>query len=201
MVVARFAEDLSFLDELGLDAIVYNKGPPLPHTIPLPNVGREAHTYLHHILTHYDSLADITVFLPGSCKDSREKWLETQAVMQHVLLYRTSVFGGKPLARPLHIEQGDFKIDRWKSTNASNAAANPESHLEKCPERPLKKWYTRLGLTPVNGVCYHGIFAVTRDDIKKKPKAFYAELIAYLDSHSNPEALHYIERSWLAVFS
>ncbi len=30
--------------------------------IQLPNVGRETHTYLHHIVSRYDSLADWTVF-------------------------------------------------------------------------------------------------------------------------------------------
>ena len=35
-------------------------------TINLPNIGREAHTYLYHIINNYDNLADINVFLPGS---------------------------------------------------------------------------------------------------------------------------------------
>lgn len=33
------------------------------HTISLPNYGFEAHTYLYHIATHYDDVANVTVFL------------------------------------------------------------------------------------------------------------------------------------------
>lgn len=32
----------------------------------LPNVGREAHTYLHHLTERYHSLADVTLFVMGS---------------------------------------------------------------------------------------------------------------------------------------
>ena len=34
--------------------------------LPLPNVGRESHTYLHHIVNNYDKLADWTVFSQAS---------------------------------------------------------------------------------------------------------------------------------------
>ena len=33
--------------------------------IPLPNVGRESHTYLTHIVTQYDDLSDYTIFFQG----------------------------------------------------------------------------------------------------------------------------------------
>lgn len=63
----------------GLRLFVYNKGPPgtvLPEwrdagcpgvqvADGVPNVGREAHTYLLHIVQNYDALADVTVFLQG----------------------------------------------------------------------------------------------------------------------------------------
>ena len=43
--------------------IIYDKSPsPVAGSRPLPNVGRESHTYLHHIVSNYDSLADWTVF-------------------------------------------------------------------------------------------------------------------------------------------
>jgi hypothetical protein len=34
--------------------------------VPLPNVGRESHTILWHIVTNYDRLANLTVFSQGS---------------------------------------------------------------------------------------------------------------------------------------
>ena len=35
----------------------------------LPNVGRESHTYLHHIVANYDHLASVTVFTQGSISE------------------------------------------------------------------------------------------------------------------------------------
>ncbi len=70
MVVARYNEDLSWLSDVSDDIkiIVYNKGQPDVAQYPiitLPNIGRESHTYLHHIITNYDNLADVTIFCQG----------------------------------------------------------------------------------------------------------------------------------------
>jgi len=73
VVVARYREDLAWLRELGLPATVYNKGPELDASaLPpgvrvqaLPNTGREAHTFLTHIIANYAALPACTVFLQG----------------------------------------------------------------------------------------------------------------------------------------
>lgn len=84
IVVSRFNEDISWLSEfcqVNLETInrvfVYNKGQtdtlelPNVHGVDivhehLPNIGREADTYLHHIITNYDvGLNEYTLFLQG----------------------------------------------------------------------------------------------------------------------------------------
>ncbi len=65
LVVARYNEDLSWLKKINknIKITIYNKGDPINFkNIKLPNVGRESHTYLTHILNNYDNLADITIF-------------------------------------------------------------------------------------------------------------------------------------------
>ena len=72
VVLSHFNEDMRWADEMRAHPspelahakwTVYSKGPVKPDgAIPLPNVGREGHTFLQHIVTHYDSLADWTVF-------------------------------------------------------------------------------------------------------------------------------------------
>lgn len=66
IVVAHYKEDLEWAKEIPEDfkIIIYNKSDP-NHPNYLPNIGREAHTYVHHILTHYDNLDDFTIFLQG----------------------------------------------------------------------------------------------------------------------------------------
>ena len=71
IVVARYNENLDWLKEIkkskDLKITVYNKGKDdidVPF-ITLPNIGRESHTYLYHIINNYDNLADQTIFCQG----------------------------------------------------------------------------------------------------------------------------------------
>jgi hypothetical protein len=71
IVVARYNENLDWLKKIkkskDLKITVYNKGKDdidIPF-IQLPNIGRESHTYLYHIINNYDNLADQTIFCQG----------------------------------------------------------------------------------------------------------------------------------------
>lgn len=68
VVVAHYDENLDWIDYALRKAphvrySVYSKNKEPPEgTTSIPNVGRESHTFLYHIVKHYDSLADWTVF-------------------------------------------------------------------------------------------------------------------------------------------
>lgn len=73
LVVARYHEDVAWLDDVPGDFHVslYDKSDE-PYAVGrqcrrvrLPNVGRESHSYAHHIVAHYDDLADVTYFAQG----------------------------------------------------------------------------------------------------------------------------------------
>lgn len=71
IVVARYKENLDWLKKIkkskDIKITIYNKGPDdidFPF-VPLPNIGRESHTYLYHIINNYDNLADQTIFCQG----------------------------------------------------------------------------------------------------------------------------------------
>ena len=70
VVVARFGEALDWTRAYRdrADFVVYaksNRTRQPAGSVRLPNVGQESHTYLHHIVSHYDSLANWTVFTHG----------------------------------------------------------------------------------------------------------------------------------------
>lgn len=66
IVVARYNEDISWTYKYRPNVIIYNKGnDPIDGSILLPNVGRESHTYLYHIISNYNNLANKTVFVQG----------------------------------------------------------------------------------------------------------------------------------------
>ena len=68
LVIARYNENIDWVKNINcVDKIyLYNKGDNIDiEHIKLPNINREAHTYIHHIVTNYDQLADITFFCQG----------------------------------------------------------------------------------------------------------------------------------------
>ena len=65
VVVARYREDVAWTARLGLPVTIYDKS-GAPGDLALPNIGRESHTYLTHIVRRYDDLAAFTVFVQGA---------------------------------------------------------------------------------------------------------------------------------------
>ncbi|WP_027184888.1 DUF3431 domain-containing protein [Desulfovibrio inopinatus] len=62
VVVAKYNEDVSWTKALPCDVLIYDKsGKPGP--LSLPNIGRESHTYLHHIVSTYPNFPDAVVFV------------------------------------------------------------------------------------------------------------------------------------------
>jgi hypothetical protein len=72
IIVAKYKEDVSWLREFSPDQyVIYNKGEraaTAPHNariITRKNVGREAETFMYHILANYDNLSDFLVVVQG----------------------------------------------------------------------------------------------------------------------------------------
>jgi hypothetical protein len=210
-VVARYNEKTDWFNTSPwnkIDMICYNKGPRLPENcynnhckvIELDNVGRCDHTYLYHIIENYDSLAPVTFFLPASCTDNHKQTFTTK-VFNHLMQTKTTVLQGGILD-DIRKTMYDFTLDNWSATNKENVSQNPESQLLKSPIRPFGKWYD-TNFDPelkIKIFSYYGIIAVDREHIVQHPVSRYQKLLKYVDSHSNPEAGHYIERSWGAIF-
>lgn len=75
VLVARYNEDVDWC--LEFPHIIYNKGETMEGTIPLPNIGREAHTFLYHIVNNYDDLDDYTIFCQGNPFDHYKDMMNT----------------------------------------------------------------------------------------------------------------------------
>lgn len=67
VVIARYNENVDWALPYNDIAIIYNKGQPnvkgFSNLFNIKNVGREGHTYLNHIFTNYNILANRTIFL------------------------------------------------------------------------------------------------------------------------------------------
>jgi hypothetical protein len=95
----------------------------------------------------------------------------------------------------------DFKKHYHKCAYSENSVKNPETRLYRCKIRPYGKWYDYFfGNSPAHWITYAGIFSINKKDIIQHPVDRYITFRNILRVHSNPEAGHYVERSWGAIF-
>lgn len=212
-VVARYREDLGWLAELALPCVVYNKGPELdPALLPpgtrvetLPNVGREGHTFLTHILAAYGSLPRHTVFLQGNpfahLAPADGEPVTPEGLRQRILdlAGRDMPFAGLAwfrlacdgLGRP-HDLADPTKRGRWKGWGRDIPVGQTFEALFGAPAP--NKFIARAPT---------GNMLVRADRILARPAEFYRRALALVlsDPEDERNTGHALERLWQAVFS
>jgi hypothetical protein len=223
LVISRYNEQLEWMRILPLHefdhVFIYNKGETdldLDCTrhcksfsiIALPNVGKCDHTYMHHILTNFYALGDVTVFLPGCC-DDHIKWFHTIITVTVALYTNDSMFVAHEYKEGIRNHFVSMYMDSYESrdhrnrelTNANKALHTTGSMLAS-PIRPFGLWYAaNFPNCDIHHVAYFGIFAVSKRHVRNRDFDSYVELYKYVNTHPNPEVGHYFERSWLAIFN
>jgi len=168
----------------------------------IENYGREADTYLHHIVENHTNLADVTVFLPASCMND-VKVEHTRQLLQRVNTSRDSVLAGQWIVPSVRGRLGPFMIKNWTGTDKNNAQAQSAAGASCQPasRRPYSAWYDHYfpGLK-THVVCYYSMFAVSAEHITRQQVSYYQQFLSEVHVHVNPETGHYMERSWQAVF-
>ena len=73
IVVARYNENIEWLNNEMENCIIYNKGNKLniKNEIMLENVGRESESYLQYIIKNYHNLPDVIVFTQAKISDHK----------------------------------------------------------------------------------------------------------------------------------
>jgi len=208
LVVARYNENLDWLNNNEYPVIVYNKGnnndfvkKNVYQIVKLPNVGREFQSYLYHIIQNYYSLKEITIFLPGSV-DLPHKMIKLEKILNEIKNNnKKTVVVCNHRRTNIKNELYDFTLNEWESTDAKNKELNQTNKLKLASIQPFGKWYTHhFNDVPTTCENTNLIFAMSKEDILKKPRSYYKKLIKEIDDHSNPETGHYFERSVEAVF-
>lgn len=209
IVVSRYNEDLNWLKDEPFNKyniVIYNKGinddfykNNISKIVKLDNVGRCDHTYLYHIIENYDNLADITIFLPGS-SDISYKIDRAKQQVYEVENNKNTVFIGY-YTNDVKNDMYDFSLDEWKASDERNLSINNENKLLLANPRPFGEWYNKhFNNIKINYIAIYSILGISKKHIQQHPKTYYENLIQELNTSSNPEAGHYFERSWNAVF-
>lgn len=211
IVVARYNEDLKWTLEYPFNMfkyIVYNKGindnfekAHVKHIFNLPNVGKCDHTYLYHIIENYENLKNVVVFFPGSLQMVKKKGIAMRILINIIKSnYNNAYFIGN-YQQSVKNTFNNFKLDEWVTSCQENRIINQHAKLQLCKLRPYGKWYNYFfGVAPAKWSTYLGIFAIDKRDIIQHPAHRYKMLLDTVSRSANPEAGHYIERSWGAIF-
>jgi hypothetical protein len=188
------SENISFesLQNIYTTSVIYQES--------LPNVGCEAHTYLYHIVHHYNHLADMTLFLPGSSSLSY-KLSRVKRTVEQACLRKDSYFYANRATLPSKFHK--FTIQSWKYSHERNQTNNPETELIPAFYRPFSVWYAKMFpelRTIHGGVLWNSIFAVSNTQLHKHTKEYYEKFLEQLLESSQLEVVHFIERAWFAIF-
>ena len=191
LVVAHYQENLNWLRRVPatIRKTVYSKSETLstiPNVSSLPNVGREAHTYLHHLVDRYDSLADYTIFCQGKPFDHAYDF-------HHSL--RIFAAGDLPnapfqwLGHIIDTDTPDGRLFREWSKNETGEGLD------------LAGFHRQLFGTGGPSECSFFLgaqFVVTRELVQRQPLGFYQKALEL--SLNYPNAAHCYERMWDRIF-
>lgn len=186
LVIARYLEDFSWLGKAPVNSIaLYNKGLPLPEGVAfnLPNVGREPHTFLYHIVSRWECLASHTAFVQGDPFPHCPNLLDILKVWD----WNQAPEGFYPLGNFCHCD----------------AYGMPQHLL------PLRETWERLIQSPAPN--YYdfvegGQFIVSLSAIKQHPLAMYERMLRFVSEPAvpgerlSPWQAYCFERFWPYIF-
>ena len=164
--------------------------------IKLPNIGRESHTYLYHIVNNYNQLADRVLFLQG------DPFTENQFIFlplkQYKIIAQTSC--------QEIIAAGCFMFDSKEENNELKSLAATKWSNVIYKEYDFIKFKNEF-ITPNASSSnifffysnYGANFAVDKERILAHNINYYNKILASLDNIAPIEG-HYMERLWDTVF-
>lgn len=201
VVVAHYREELGWLSGGALVECVrlYHKGGtgtdgrfPSARQSTLPNVGRESHTYLTHIVNNYDGLADVTVFTQGHLADHVAPGEDPADHLAELAAAAQARDGSTFTALLPLVGVRWWRFRKWEGKRTMPAPCDFRQFCRSvvgldCDAARLLRW------TP------GAIVAATRTSIRRRPRAFYARLLGFVEGPGDPEIGHFLERLWFYV--
>ena len=210
LIIAHYKEDLDWMNDFDLsafDVTIYMKYHKEPVTndyrcISLPNIGRDAHTFLYHIVLNYDHLPEIVCMTQAGLQTSKvpqeRKYNQFKYMIEH---YKDAISKGivsNGIAYNLNIY--NFTLDSYKGVTDEN---KDDSILTPSSIRPYGRWLEEyVNIKPTDEFSLSFIFAVSKQRILRYPKSIYENLLHELSRYGNsPETAHYMERAIWAMYS
>lgn len=203
VVLSVYDEDVSWALPIASRTHVYDKGSRYDNNntdviskfaswTKLPNLGREGDTYLHHIISNYDNHdKKVTVFLQGRIDDH---------VFGHPLNFVRTIAeqaSKRSISTPPYVTPADY---HFRHTTYFGKA------LQHSKDGCFGQWFEKYVSVPfpANGqpvpFYRNGLFAVSWQRIRARSVDYYRRIRESISSE-DPENGHYLERSWVYMFS
>jgi hypothetical protein len=201
IIVARYNENIEWLNSEMSNCIIYNKGNNLniKNEIILENVGRESETYLHYIITNYDNLPDVIVFTQARISDHKG----ADDVNYLIDIKNQSLYNSKSQNFHVHNDVG-VSIHFDKEWNLRKEGYYLKDNYKNNKPITFLEWFkTNINVNypnPIN-IYINAIFAVKKENIINKPIEYYKRLILEVNHHIDSTEGHFFERSWYYIFS
>ncbi len=203
IIIARFNENIDWLLRYNnFNVVIYNKGKYLDNKglgkiINLPNVGRESHTWLYHIVSNYENLDEVNIFLQGRIDDLGVlAYQDVNEYLNECMIKGFSVrrFG---ILGPFHWSKylGLQNNSKYRKNIINKSLKEPEISFKELAQTFIDK----IPLFTITS--YGGCFAVSKELIKQHKISLYKELLDILSANDNPLEGHYMERLWCYLFT
>jgi len=220
VVVSHCGEDISWAAELvrkhpTTTLSVYTKGAnPVPETVAmLPNIGRQAHTYLHHIVENYYNLAPWTIFTTGNMLE-QDNFDESFEAFRNGKDSLFSISEAVHLPRGVTIKASEIRGNNECPAGGANgwqdwtfdhdgfyhqlAARMQNFYRRAVLNQPLLKSEAMRSFTL--GYAPSAAFALSSSRIRSRPMKYYTRLMAEVSDHSNPVESSFLNAAWYDVF-
>lgn len=190
MIVARYNEDLNWTKKY--NCTIYNKGDDhIDGSIRLDNVGREAHTYLRHIITNYHNLEENLIFVQGNPFEHPLDFDSMFYIENEGFSCRIQDLSSNRWGEEMS-NKDDFTIFNWKGR-----ISNPKGWK-------LKEWWEKTTGQPYarsSRVFWSANFSVKRHFVLKRTLESYIAIYQTLLHDHTPVEAHYCERTWFNIFN
>ncbi len=202
IVVARYSENLEWLKKFNCFATVYNKGETtVEGAVVLPNIGREGHTYLTHIVRNYHDLPKYTVFLQGSPFFHMEEGADSAKLTDTIqeCMRKNVPFKGLAWFR--------LRCDRLGRPHQMSDPASKGKWSGWGKDIPVGDVYEKLfNRTPPEqfiASAATGLFIVRKDRILTRSLEFYKRALSIIeaDPYDKDNTGHAFERLWQVIFN
>ena len=203
IVIARYEEPLVWVPKLPADVRVtmYSKSRKrlnpeiltrIDKSVRLPNLGRESHTYLTHIVENYNNLSDITLFVQGNPRPHGfglrwDKYFDLNPEGLDSCMQLWDSKKSNTYTNWDHIPQ----MGRWKNFTKSKIKFSEWWETYLGIPVPKKKDFRMVG-----GAC----FSVNKNYILSHSRKYYRKLLSTVSGCADPESGHFMERSWSFIF-